>query len=268
MHSLDVIHESLRGRTCGGCCTRIEGLGVSFGGLAVLRDVSLHVHCGELTAIIGPNGSGKTTLFRALLNEVPHSGRLRFEHLDGAPAPAPPRIGYVPQKINLDRSAPVRVADVFAAAVRRRPLWLGGVPAAVRKEALGLLGLVGGADLLDARLGALSCGQVQRVLLALALQPLPDLLLLDEPVAGVDPSGMDLFYRLLSDLRRRFDLSILVISHDLAAVAHVADRMVLLNRTVVADGAPRAVLAHPEVRRAFGLDLAARLAAATEARPC
>jgi zinc transport system ATP-binding protein len=93
------------------------------------------------------------------------------------------------------------------------------------------------------------------VLLALALHPLPDLLLLDEPVSGMDQAGTSLFYRMVSDLRRAYDLSILIISHDLAEVARFADRLVFLNRTILSDGPPADVLASPVVRQAFNLDL-------------
>ncbi len=243
-------HDAARTRACGGCCTRLEDFGVRLGGRDILRAINLHVHCGELTAIVGPNGAGKTTLFRAMLGELPHSGRLRFVHLDGRTPFGAPRIGYVPQKLDLDPGAPVTVLDLFAAARTRRPIWT-GIARASRRDAAAALAATQADDLLDASLGRLSCGQLQRVLLALALHPLPDLLLLDEPVAGVDPAGIAHFYQLVSDLRRRHDLSILIISHDLDAVAGVANRMILLNGTVLADGPPAAVLARPTLRRTF-----------------
>jgi len=241
--------------TCGGCCTRLVDFGVTLGAARILEGINLHVHCGELTAIIGPNGAGKTTLFRAMLGEIPHAGRLSYVRADGQTAFGWPRIGYVPQQLQLDRSAPATVADLFAAALARRPLWTGRSRA--RQEATRrLLAAVDAADLLERKLGRLSCGQLQRVLLALALQPLPDLLLLDEPIAGVDPAGIELFYRTVSELRMNYDLSILLISHDLAAVARVADRMVFLNRSIICDGRPRDVLSDPRVRQTFGMDFA------------
>ena len=244
-------HDAARRRACGGCCTRLERFGVRLEGRDILRDINLHVHCGELTAIIGPNGAGKTTLFRAMIGELPHSGELKFVHLDGSTPFGEPRIGYVPQKLNLDPGAPVTSLDLFAAAQARRPICT-GVSRRTRNDAAAALDATQAGDLLDRPLGRLSCGQLQRVLLALALQPLPDLLLLDEPVAGVDPGGIAHFYQLVSGLRRQHDLSILVISHDLDAVASVADRMILLNRAVIADGPPATVLAHPELHRTFG----------------
>ena len=251
---------SAHGRACGGCCTRLEHFGVTIGGRVILEDINLHVHCGELTAIVGPNGAGKTTLFRAMLGELPHTGERHFMQRDWATEFRAPRIGYVPQRLDLDREAPVTTLDLFAAATSRRPVWT-GVGARARAEAQRSLAVVAADHLVDRPLGRLSGGELQRVLLALALQPLPDLLLLDEPVAGIDPAGIDTFYRMVSDLRRRHDLSILLISHDLPAAARVADRMIHLNRRVLHDGPPANVLADPDVRRAFGT------APAAEPRP-
>jgi zinc transport system ATP-binding protein len=218
-----------------------------------LEDINLHVHCGELTAIIGPNGAGKTTLLRALLGEVSFQGDLQFVHSGSEQQFGRPRVGYVPQRMDLDFSAPATVSDLFASVSQRHPLWL-GLGKRPREEALCALGLVEGQHLLGKNLGVLSGGELQRVLLALALHPLPDLLLLDEPVSGVDQAGMELFYRMVSQLRRNLDLSILLVSHDFAAVARVADRMLFLNRRILADGTPAEVLASPLVKQVFGME--------------
>ncbi|MBI2437941.1 MAG: metal ABC transporter ATP-binding protein, partial [Lentisphaerae bacterium] len=220
-----------------------------------LEAINLHVHCGELTVLLGPNGAGKTTLFRALLGELPYTGSLRFVHADSEERFVHPRIGYVPQKLDIDALAPVTVLDLLSGALAQRPVWLGH-PRALRAKANDMLALVNAQALLDQRLGRLSCGELQRVLLALALMPTPDLLLLDEPVSGVDPSGIDLFYRMVSELRRTYDLSILLGSHDIPTAARFADRMICLNRTILCDGAPREVLAGPCIRQTFGVDLA------------
>ncbi len=239
--------------SCGGCCTQLKHFGVRLGEAAVLEEISLHVHCGELTAIIGPNGAGKTTLLRALLGEIPFQGELQFVHSGSNQQFGRPRVGYVPQRMDLDFSAPATVSDLFASVSQRQPLWL-GLGRRARTEALCALEMVEGQHLLGKTLGALSGGELQRVLLALALHPLPDLLLLDEPVSGVDQAGMELFYRMVSQLRRNLDLSILLVSHDLAAVARVADRMIFLNRRVLADGTPAEVLTSPLVKQVFGME--------------
>ncbi len=243
------------GPSCGGCCTRLVNFGVTLNRISILEHINLHVHCGELTVLLGPNGAGKTTLFRSMLGELPYTGSLHFVHAGSEERFIHPRIGYVPQKLDIDTLAPVTVLDLFAGALAHRPVWLGH-SAMIRAKSMDMLSVVNAQALLDQRLGQLSCGQLQRVLLALALTPVPDLLLLDEPVSGVDPAGIDLFYRMVSELRRTFDLSILLVSHDIPTAARFADRMIFLNRTIRCDGSPRDVLAGPCIRQTFGIDLA------------
>jgi zinc transport system ATP-binding protein len=163
----------------------------------------------------------------------------------------PLRIGYVPQKLELDRTTPTTVLDLFAGALSRWPIWV-GTRDRIRREALSKLELVGGESLVDRRVSEISVGQLQRVLLALALTPIPELLLLDEPVAALDQGGMERFYQTVSRMRTEFDLSILLVSHDLTSAAQFADRMILLNRTILCDGPPRGVLLSPLIRQAFG----------------
>jgi zinc transport system ATP-binding protein len=240
---------------CGGCCTRLTDFGVSIGGNQILKDFNLHVHCGELTAIIGPNGAGKTTLLKAMLGEIPHSGDLHFVHSDGSSF-GKPRIGYVPQKLDIDKTAPISVIDLFASVNSSFPLWLGHVSSS-KKKTLDMLKMVEAESYADMKISQLSCGQFQRVMLALALSPIPDLLLLDEPIAGVDKSGIEVFYRIVSRLRREYDLSIFLISHDIAEVANFADRMILLNRAMICEGSPEKVLSSPEIKSVFGINYSA-----------
>jgi zinc transport system ATP-binding protein len=237
---------------------------VRFGSSVILEHVNLHLHCGQLLALIGPNGAGKTTLLRAMLGELPHTGALHFLPVRRGAHETEPRIGYVPQRLEMDTLAPASVLDLFASAVSRRPTWL-GASRRVSREAETRLVTVGAADLLHRKLGQLSPGQLQRVLLALALTPVPDILLLDEPVAGVDQAGIELFYQMVSEFRRTYDLAILLISHDLPVVARFADRMVFLKRTILCDGTPREVLSNAVVRQAFGFDFSASVEARTPA---
>ncbi|MBL8967464.1 MAG: metal ABC transporter ATP-binding protein [Spirochaetaceae bacterium] len=243
---------------CGRCGTSVEGLSVRRGGRLVLNEVSLNFHCGEATVIIGRNGAGKSTLLKALLGLVPHSGRVRHSAAGrsgrgplGRNAAGRPVFGYVPQGAHLDHESPTTVADLFASALSRRPLWLGRAAALDRRieEALAVTGAGG---LSGSRLGALSGGELQRVLLAFALEPMPDVLLLDEPVSGVDHAGMRDFYALLSRLRREHDLAIVMVSHDFDLAASIADRIVFLDGRVVCSGPPEEVFAHPAVVEAFG----------------
>ncbi|HBA83770.1 MAG TPA: ABC transporter ATP-binding protein [Verrucomicrobia bacterium] len=238
---------------CGACCTRIVDLGVKIGPTTILEHVHLHMHCGQLTTLIGPNGAGKTTLLRAMMGELPHTGELRFIPMHKGSREKRPRIGYVPQKLDMDALSPITVRDLFAGATVRRPVWL-GVSRQASQIADSQLALVGADGLQNKKLGQLSCGQLQRVMLALALTPTPEILLLDEPVSGMDQAGILLFYQVVSRLRRDYDLSVLLISHDLGAAARFADRMVFLNRTILHDGTPSEVLSQPLVRQTFGLN--------------
>ncbi|CFX27457.1 ABC transporter-like [Syntrophomonas zehnderi OL-4] len=235
---------------CGLCCTKINNFAVNLADTVILQDVNLHIHCGELTAIIGPNGAGKSTLLKAILGEIPHQGELRF--LDAANrSTSAPLVGYVPQHLDFDPGAPISVMDLFGASTSRWPVcW--SHRQAQRLNCQTALKRVQASHLLDRRLGKLSGGELQRVLLALALTPIPDLLLLDEPVSGVDQRGMEIFYEMVSDLRHRYDLSIILVSHDLNLMARYADRIVYLNKTVICSGTPAEVFNNDQVIKEFG----------------
>lgn len=232
------------------CCTKIEHFGVRAGSLVIFEDVNIHVHCGQLTAVIGPNGAGKSTLLRAILGEVPHTGRLKYTDAKDRHTGSPV-IGYVPQYLKFDVSAPVTVQDLFAACLGRRPVWL--LPVNNRGRITACLKRVRAAELIDRRLGALSGGELQRVLLALALNPVPDLLLLDEPVSGVDRNGLELFYEILEELQNNEDMAIILVSHDLDMVARHADQVVLMNKGVVCSGTPGEVFRDKRTRKIFGM---------------
>ena len=233
------------------CCTKIENFTVKAGKLTIFEDVNIHVHCGQLTALIGPNGAGKSTLLKAILGEVSHTGNLRYVDAKDAHRGAPV-IGYVPQYLKFDVSSPTTVLDLFAACLTNRPVWL--FPAGkLRQQVLESLKMVRAADLIDRRLGALSGGELQRILLALALNPTPDLLLLDEPVSGVDQNGLEIFYEILEELQAKSDMAIILISHDLNMVARYADQVVLLNKGVVCSGTPQEVFADKRTRKIFGM---------------
>lgn len=249
-------HHGLAPHQCGECCTTLDRIGVTLNGHSVLEDISLHLHCGELTTLVGPNGAGKSTLLRALLGEVPHSGAIHFLPVFGHGREDAPAVGYVPQQLEFDRFSPLSVQDLFACALSRWPVALWRAQPS-RRTASEALANVEADHLIDRKLGQLSGGELQRVLLALSLTPPPNLLLLDEPVSGIDLPGREIFYRIVSELRKRLDLSILMVSHDLAGVTAVSNRIVFLNRRIVCSGPPAKVIAHPEVRRTFGLDLAA-----------
>lgn len=239
-------------QTCEHCCTRIENLNVRFGAVPILKDVNLHVNCGELIAVVGPNGAGKTTLLRAMLGEIPYSGSINFQ-VKGEPH-RKPRIGYVPQKLNYDLDSPITVLDLIASAISSDPIWLGVKPSLRKKIKVSLAG-VSAEHLLNKRIGELSGGELQRVLLAMAMTPEPDLLLLDEPMSGVDAKGLLLFYKIAGSLRKERDVTILLVTHDLMGVAPHADRMVLLNNSVIASGRPQEVLSDERLIKTLGPSL-------------
>lgn len=229
-------------------CSRIENLGVKKSGRIILRDVNFHLHCGELTVLIGPNGAGKTTLLRSILGEIPHTGNIIFSTAHNRPL-----IGYVPQRLEFDLGSPLSVLDLFTASLSSFPSWLIH-PKSVKSRAASVLSRVQAEHLVTRKLGNLSGGELQRVLLALALEPSPLLLLMDEPVSGIDKKGLALFYELVSELRSKWDMAILLVSHDLDLASKYADKLIFLNQTIIGIGPPDTVMSRDEVRDTFALD--------------
>ena len=234
---------------CGLHCLKIEHITVRASGQTLVEDVSLHAHCGEITALIGRNGAGKSTLFKAILGEIPHEGEVVFSGHNGTPAKRRPKIGYVPQSLNIDDGNPASVLDMAVAYTSRWPAFL-PVPHRIRARLKRHFARFDAADLLDKQAGRLSGGEWQRVLLAIATHPHPDMLVLDEPVSGVDTAGLAKFYDLLEQLRGE-DMVILIISHDLSFVRAHADRVVLLDGRVLATGSPTDVFASEAFVAAF-----------------
>jgi zinc transport system ATP-binding protein len=187
----------------------------------------------------------------ALLRQVPSEGDISIP--EAKPGGAP-RIGYVPQRLQFDRGLPMTVRDFLVMGLQRQPLWL-GTKRIHRERARGLLADVRAETLEGRMLGVLSGGELQRVLLALALAQDPDLLVLDEPASGVDIQGGLLFCELLERLRRERSFTQLMVSHDLATVTHHATHVILLNRRVVAEGPPREVLTPEHLASVFGLHM-------------
>lgn len=234
---------------CGLHCLKVNHITVTAGDSVLLRDVSLHVHCGELTAIVGRNGAGKSTLLKAILGEVPHTGNVEFSGHDGHPT-GKLRIGYVPQSLSVDRGSPATVYDMILSLTSEYPAFL----PRRKKDADRIrrhLSSFNASVLMDKKLGELSGGELQRVLLAAATIPQPDLLILDEPVSGVDQAGLQLFYSLLERLKATSDMVMLLVSHDLEYVRNYADRVVLLDREVKAVGTPDEIFACDDFHRAF-----------------
>jgi zinc transport system ATP-binding protein len=233
---------------------RAEGISFAYGRTAVLEDVDLTVRAGEFVALVGPNGSGKSTLLKVLLGSlVPSSGSVSL--LGGPPSRVTDRgrIGYVPQRPVLESEVPATVEEIVAAGRLVRRGWWRPLDRNDRDVVRHALTSVGLADLADRPLNELSGGQQQRAFIARAFASEPDLLLLDEPIAGIDAESQRRFRDSLTHLIEQHGAGVLLVSHELSAVAPELDRVVVLKRRVVFDGAPSELAAsgvslgvHPE----------------------
>ena len=207
----------------------LAGLTIRRGREAILTDVSLDVARGSIHVIVGPNGAGKSTLLMAALGQTQFTGRIVARWQRGG------TIGYVPQSFAVDRTLPVTVADFLALTRQRRPICL-GIGATTRARVLGLLERVGLPDFSGRPLSVLSGGELRRVLLAHALDPLPELLILDEPAAGLDAASGRWLEEMLVSVRDRDGVTVLMVSHDHAQAQRIANRVTVLDRSVIADG--------------------------------
>jgi len=211
-----------------------DDLTVRYGRRAVLQNVSVRLRKGEALTVIGPNGAGKTTLIRCLLGLIPPSS--------GQVSRAPGlRVGMVPQRLTIDSVMPL--------PVRRLMTLTGRVP---RSRVLQALQRTGAAHLANSLVTDLSGGEFQRVLLARALLNDPDLLVLDEPVQGVDFAGQMALYQLIAELHHELGCAVLMVSHDLHMVMSATERVVCLNGHICCAGSPETVSVHPEFTRLFG----------------
>ncbi len=199
----------------------------------VLADLSFSVRPGEVLSILGPNGAGKTVLLRALLGTVSHEGLVAWKK--GT------RIGYVPQRLPYIKHIPLSVADFFA--LKRN----------ATVDAAGLLGTVGlPAELGNKRIGDLSSGQFQRVLIAWALAGDPHVLLFDEPTTGVDIRGEETVYALLARLHEERNITMLIVTHDLAVVHRLSTTVLCLNKQPICQGSAISVLTPENLQRLYG----------------
>jgi zinc/manganese transport system ATP-binding protein len=229
----------------------VEGLGVRLDGRQVLDDVSVHVGAGQFTGLIGSNGAGKTTLFRVILGltsaaagEVLIAGRPRSRRN--------PLIGYVPQKFSLDPDAPLRARDLVALGVdghRFGPV----IPSRHRRAVVDeMLDAVGGRGFADTRVGLLSGGEQQRVLIAHALASRPQLLLLDEPLANLDLRSASEVVALVAGIARRQRLAVLISAHEINPLLPVMDQIVYLAAGRAVQGRTEDVITSEVLSRLYG----------------
>ena len=230
------------GGMAGESLLRLRGAGYKQRNRWLVQDVDLDVRRGEIVTLVGPNGSGKSTTARMALGVYkPHAGEaVRVRNL---------KVGYVPQKLAIDWTVPLTV-NRFLNLTKK-------IPASKANAALQRTGV---SHLGESELVQLSGGEFQRVLLARAIAREPDLLVLDEPVQGVDFSGQIALYQLIASIRDEIGCGVLLISHDLHLVMAATDQVVCLNGHVCCSGTPRSVAIHPEYHALFGEQAAAALA--------
>lgn len=236
-------------KPCGLHCIKVNHLGVNLGGQEILKDINLHIHCGSLNAIIGRNGAGKSTLIRAILGDIPHTGNIEFKDSENGRIQKL-KIGYVPQSLNIEKQTPVSVYDMIAAYQSNVPVF--AIKSKKQKERiLEHLRIFEADYLIDKQVCNLSGGELQRVMLSMAIMDEPNLLLLDEPVSGIDQNGMELFYRTIYQLKENYDLAVILISHDLAYVKKYADKVILLDGTILKQGTVKEVFSSAEFENVF-----------------
>ncbi|MEG1946406.1 MAG: metal ABC transporter ATP-binding protein [Lachnospiraceae bacterium] len=236
-------------KPCGLHCIKVNELGVTLGKQEILKNINLHIHCGSLNVIIGRNGAGKSTLIRAILDDIPHTGSIEFK--DGENGKIQKlKIGYVPQSLNIEKQTPVSVYDMIAAYQCNVPVFA----CQSKKQKIRMeehLKIFEAEHLINKQVCNLSGGELQRVMLSMAIMNEPNLLLLDEPVSGIDQNGMELFYKTIYHLKENYDLAVILISHDLEFVKRYADKVILLDKTVLKQGSAGEVFNSPEFNKVF-----------------
>lgn len=228
-----------------------ENLFANIGETAALVDISCQIHEGEFVAVLGPNGAGKSVFLKILLGlERPSSGLVRV--MGREPEKVPPAwIGYVPQVKTLDRNFPALAIELVLTGLHNT--WKRWLSETEKKAARAALAQVGAAHLAERSIGALSGGELQRVYLARSLVRKPRLVLLDEPVTGVDAAGETDFYRVLEEFRKQTEATIIMVTHDWEVAAHNACHVMVLNRRLIGFGTPSEVLCSDCLKRAYGV---------------
>ncbi len=234
---------------------RLKNVRVTLGGTEILKGVDGELARGQINALIGMNGSGKTTLLKALLKEIPHQGEIRFFCGHDHTRPRPEHIGYVPQKLHIDAKLPLTVRDLMALGLQRLPIFL-GITRNTDRKIFELLDRVFNDPnrMLNKAVEKLSGGELQRVLMALALHPEPELLLLDEPAAGIDPQGQEEVYEVLSRLNKESKVTMVLVSHDLSIVnKHAHQVLCLKDGRIECSGRPEEILKADRLLETYGI---------------
>ncbi|RMD50776.1 metal ABC transporter ATP-binding protein [Candidatus Parcubacteria bacterium] len=219
----------------------VEKLTVVRGNNIILKNVSFTVPQGSITAIIGPNGSGKTTLLKAILEIINiQKGKVLF--FGKKLTTIRQDIGYVPQKFAFEKNFPITVYEFLNLARQNQPQ-------KIIREKIKEVGLT--PLILEKQLGALSGGQLQRVLIAQALFDDPKLLIMDEPSAGIDTVGEQIFYKIIEHLNKEHNTTIIIVSHDINFVANSVDQVICINKTVICNDTPKIALSDANLKKLF-----------------
>jgi ABC-type Mn2+/Zn2+ transport system ATPase subunit len=231
----------------------VSDLRLTLEGVPILQGVNLKVPAGRLVALIGPNGAGKTTLLRCMLGlqrgyagQVKLFGETQLQR-------ALPRVGYVPQRLNLERTFVLSVREFLCLRLPQTRSWFWCSNRRNDVAIRGSLAEIGVESLLDRPLANLSGGELQRVLIAYSLLANPDLLLLDEPTAGVDLPGEQTFYDLIGDIHKKRGITVMLVSHDLSMVYRHADWIYALNGVICCEGPPETIMNAESLKQAYGI---------------
>ena len=220
----------------------IKNLTVRYNDHVILNHLNFWVNSGEIVAIIGPNGSGKTTLLKAILGLIPHQGEVTI--FGGSPRLALDNIGYVPQRLDFDRTFPLTVNEFLNFIKVKNRSW--------REEVLREVGV---NTFMDKRLGELSGGQLQRLLIAKALLKEPKLLMLDEATSGVDIAAEMTFFELIEHLNKTHNVTIMLISHEVQMVYKFATQILCLNKDLVCNGRPKEAITKEVLEKLYGKNI-------------
>jgi len=213
----------------------VDNVSVIFGKSVAVENVNINIYRGDILAIIGLNGAGKTTLLKAILGI--------YKPAAGSISVHTKRIGYVPQVLNFDRTIPLTVRELLQT-------YRNGTKKV--KDIEEKLGLTGALHLIDKKVGDLSGGELQRVMLANALLSEPELLLLDEPTTGIDVIGEKSFFDIIKGLHDQYEMAIVLVSHDIHMVYRHATQIVCINRKVMCQGPPHEVAGNGSIATLFG----------------
>ncbi len=235
---------------CGFHCIKINDFTVRTPSQTLIENINLHIHCGKITALIGRNGAGKSTLIKAIIGEWKHEGTIAFTDLKNNTMENL-TIGYVPQSLNIEKNTPVSVYDLCAGYISKSPIFF-RKNRKLYQRIKDQLSIFDAQNLIDKRACDLSGGELQRVLLSIAITPVPNLLLLDEPISGIDRNGMQLFYDNIVRLKQNYDLAMIIVSHDFDFVRKYSDYVILLDKSIIKEGEPNEVLDSDEFKQVFG----------------